>query len=187
MASSPAVADVLIIGAGASGAAAAWSLTSAGLDVVCLEQGDWVDPTDYPHSSPDWELHRQTDFAKDPNVRQRPEDYPLNNDATPITPLMFNAVGGSTIHWSGHFPRFRPSDFRVRTLDGVADDWPISYWDLAPYYEENDANIGVSGLNGDPGSPPRTPRQTPPLGLDAASETYIRGLEKLGWHWWPSD
>ena len=187
MASSPAVADVLIIGAGASGAAAAWSLTSAGLDVVCLEQGDWVDPTDYPHSSPDWELHRQTDFAKDPNVRQRPEDYPLNNDATPITPLMFNAVGGSTIHWSGHFPRFRPSDFRVRTLDGVADDWPISYWDLAPYYEENDANIGVSGLNGDPGSPPRTPRQTPPLGLDAASHTYIRGLEKLGWHWWPSD
>ena len=120
-------ADVLIIGAGASGAAAAWSLASAGLDVVCLEQGDWIDPTDYYHHSPDWELHRQTDFAKDPNVRQRPEDYPLNNDDTPITPLMFNAVGGSTIHWSGHFPRFRPSDFRVKTLDGVADDWPISH------------------------------------------------------------
>ena len=45
---------------------------------------------------------------------------------------MFNAVGGSTIHWSGHFPRFRPSDFRVRTLDGVADDWPLTYWDLGP-------------------------------------------------------
>ena len=187
MASSPAVADVLIIGAGASGAAAAWSLTSAGLDVVCLEQGDWVDPTDYPHSSPDWELHRQTDFAKDPNVRQRLEDYPLNNDDSAVTPLMFNAVGGSTIHWSGHYPRFRPSDFRVQTLDGVADDWPITYWDLAPFYEENDANIGVCGVNGDPGGPPRTPRQTPPLGLDIASRAYIRGLEKLGWHWWPSD
>lgn len=181
------VADVLIIGAGASGAAAAWSLAAGGLDVVCLEQGDWVDPTDYPHASPDWELHRQTDFAKDPNARQRPEDYPLNNDDTPIVPLMFNAVGGSTIHWSGHFPRFRPSDFRVKTLDGVADDWPLTYWDLAPYYEQNDANVGVSGLSGDPGNPERTPRQTPPLGLDTATKTYVRGLEELGWHWWPTD
>ena len=187
MAPSNAVTDVLIIGAGASGAAAAWSLASGGLDVVCLEQGDWVDPTDYPHASPDWELHRQTDFAKDPNARQRPEDYPLNNDGTPIVPLMFNAVGGSTIHWSGHFPRFRPSDFRVKTLDGVADDWPMTYRDLAPYYEQNDANVGVSGLHGDPANPERTPRQTPPLGLDTATKTYVRGLEKLGWHWWPTD
>ncbi len=181
------VADVLIIGAGASGAAAAWSLASGGLAVVCLEQGDWIDPTDYPHHRPDWELHRQTDFAKDPNVRQRPEDYPLNNDDSPIVPLMFNAVGGSTVHWSGHFPRFRPSDFRVKTLDDVADNWPLTYWDLEPYYEENDANIGVSGLEGDPSGPPRLPRQTPPLGLDAAAKTYIRGLKKLGWHWWPTE
>ena len=181
------VADVLIIGAGASGAAAAWSLASGGLDVVCLEQGDWVEPADYPHAGVDWELHRQTDFAKDPNARQRPEDYPLNNDDTPIVPLMFNAVGGSTIHWSGHFPRFRPSDFRVKTLDGVADDWPLTYWDLAPYYEQNDANVGVSGLAGDPANPERTPRQTPPLGLDAATKAYVRGLEELGWHWWPTD
>ena len=78
---------------------------------------------------------------------------------------MFNAVGGSTIHWSGHFPRFRPSDFRVRTLDGVADDWPLTYWDLAPYYDQNDAFIGVSGLHGDPAYPPRPPRHGPPQGL----------------------
>ena len=38
---------------------------------------------------------------------------------------MFNAVGGSTIHWSAHFPRYHPSDFRVRSLDGVGDDWPL--------------------------------------------------------------
>ncbi len=145
MATAHDVADVLIIGAGAAGAAAAWSLASGGLDVVCLEQGDWIEPTDYPHSSVDWELHRQTDFAKDPNVRQRPEDYPLNNDDTPIVPLMFNAVGGSTVHWSGHFPRFRPSDFRVKSLDDVADDWPLTYWDLEPYYEQNDANIAYRG------------------------------------------
>jgi choline dehydrogenase-like flavoprotein len=100
---------------------------------------------------------------------------------------MFNAVGGSTIHWSGHFPRFRPSDFRVRTLDGVADDWPLTYLDLAPYYDQNDAFIGVSGLQGDPAYPPRAARHGPPLGLDLAGEVYVRGLERLGWHWWPSD
>ena len=49
---------------------------------------------------------------------------------------MYNAVGGSTIHWQGIFPRFHPSDFKVKTLDGVADDWPISYKDLEPYYSE---------------------------------------------------
>ena len=80
-------------------------------------------------------------------------------------PLMYNAVGGSTIHWSAHFPRFHPSDFRVRSLDGVADDWPLDYDELEPYYDLNDRMIGVSGLAGDPGNPPRSPRQTPPLPL----------------------
>ena len=187
MADSSNRADVLIVGAGASGAVVAWSLAKAGISVVCLEQGGWVDPDDYPHDRPDWELRRQTDFAKDPNVGRRPEDYPLNNDGTPITPLMFNAVGGSTIHWAGHFPRFHPSDFRVKTLDDVADDWPISYWDLEPFYEQNDAMIGVAGLYGDPANPPRAPRASPPVPLGPAGEAYVRGLEKLGWHWWPSD
>ena len=90
---------------------------------------------------------------------------------------MFNAVGGSTIHWSGHFPRFRPSDFRVRTLDGVADDWPLTYWDLAPYYDQNDAFIGVSGLHGDPAYPPRPPRHGPPIG----SGRGRRGLRARAW------
>ncbi|GIS93422.1 MAG: hypothetical protein CM1200mP22_06590 [Dehalococcoidia bacterium] len=58
---------------------------------------------------------------------------------------MYNAVGGSLIHWGAHFPRFHPSDFRVKTLEGVADDWPISYEELEPYYDENDRMMGVSG------------------------------------------
>ncbi len=118
--------DVLIVGAGASGAAVAWSLSEAGIDVLCLEQGGWVAPEIYPTARSDWELHRQTDFHPDPNVRRLAVDYPLNTAASPIDPLMYNAVGGSTIHWSAHFPRFRPSDFKVHSLDGVADDWPLT-------------------------------------------------------------
>ena len=113
--------DVLVIGAGAAGGAVAWRLASAGIGVVCLEQGDWVKPHDYPHWQADWELHRHTDWSAEPNVRGLPQDYPVNDQASAISPLMYNAVGGSTIHWSAHFPRFRPSDFRVRSLDGVAD------------------------------------------------------------------
>ena len=78
---------------------------------------------------------------------------------------MYNAVGGSTIHWSAHFPRMKPSDFKVRTLDGVADDWPISYKDLEPYFDLNDKMMGVAGLNGDTAYPEKSPRQTNPVPL----------------------
>ena len=114
--------DVLVIGAGASGAAVAWRLAGAGIGVVCLEQGDWVNPSAYPHWRADWELHRHTDWSAEPNVRRLTQDYPVNDQASPISPLMYNAVGGSTIHWSAHFPRFRPSDFRVRSPTA----WPTT-------------------------------------------------------------
>ena len=179
--------DVLIIGAGASGAAVAWYLSSAGFKVVCLEQGDWIRQDELTHGHDDWEIHRLTDFHADPNVRKRPEDYPVNDLDSAISPLMFNAVGGSTIHWSAHFPRYHPSDFRVRTLDGVGDDWPFKYDELEPWYDLNDRMIGVSGVNGDPSQPPRSFRPMPPLPIGTLGTTMAAGFEKLGWHWWVSD
>ncbi len=179
--------DVLIVGAGASGGAFAWSLAEAGFRVVCLEQGDWVRPESLPHGRDDWEVHRLTDFNADPNVRQRPADYPVNGAASTFTPLMFNAVGGSTIHWSAHFPRYHPSDFRVRSLDGVGDDWPLTYAELEPFYDLSDRVTGVAGLTGDPSQPPRSARSTPPLRIGPLGETIARGFDKLGWHWWVSD
>ena len=134
-------ADVLLIGAGASGGAFAWSLAEAGINVVCLEQGGWVPANLFPVSEPDAQLHMQTDFHPDPSIRRLPEDYPVNDTETPIAPLMYNAVGGSLIHWGSHFPRFHPSDFRVKTLDNVADDWPLTYAELEPYYDLNDRMI----------------------------------------------
>lgn len=179
--------DVVIVGAGASGAAAAWRLAQAGLRVTCLEQGGWVRPDEAPSLRPDWEIARQTTHHPNPNVRKGPADYPVDDSAAAIKPFLYNAVGGSTILWGAHFPRFRPSDFKVRTLDGVADDWPISYDDLAPYYEENDAVTGVSGLAGDPGNPPRGPRQMPPVPPGAGALRMAAAFDRLGWHWWPCD
>src|SRR6185295_230565 len=89
--------DVLIIGAGASGAAMAWSLAETRMNIVCLEQGDWMDPSQYPGMREDWEARQLGDFALRPNVRGRREDYPVNDGNAPIQVSMFNAVGGSTI------------------------------------------------------------------------------------------
>lgn len=181
-------ADVLIVGAGASGAAVAWAVSGdTDARVVCLERGEWMEPRDYPTADPNWELRRLTDFNPNPSARRGASDYAIDDGGTPIKPLMFNGVGGSTIMWSAHFPRLRPSDFRVRSLDGVAVDWPISYEDLAPYYELNDEMTGVAGLDGDPANPPRGPRQTPPLALGRGGDRLAEAFERLGWHWWPSD
>ena len=183
------IADVLVIGAGAAGAALTKRLTDLGAKVVCLEQGGWVKPSDYPSTRPNWEIQiRRGAFHFSPNVRKRWEDYPVVETGThPPDVLMFNAVGGSTHHWTGHFPRFHPSDFRVRTLDGMAEDWPISYQELEPYYDMNDREMGVAGIAGDPANPPRAKRPTPPLPLGTLGETIGRGFDKLGWYWWPSD
>ena len=178
--------DVLIIGAGAAGAALAWSLAETRMNIVCLEQGDWMNPAEYPSTRNDWELQRFGAFGLSPNARGRPEDYPINDQESPISVSNFNAVGGSTILYAAHFPRFRPSDFRVRTLDGVADDWPLDYATLEPYYAQNDRMMGVAGLAGDPAYPPKEP-PLPPVALGKLGHTLAEGFNRLGWHWWPSD
>ena len=180
-------ADVVIVGAGASGAAVAWRLADAGLDVLTLERGGWHDPAAAATTREDWEWTLQTERHPDPDVRRAPADYPFNAEASPIRPALFCGVGGSTLRWGAHFPRFHPSDFRTLSLDGVGRDWPISYADLAPYYDLNDAMMGVCGLAGDPANPPRPARPMPPLPLSADMARLAAGFEALGWHWWPSD
>jgi choline dehydrogenase-like flavoprotein len=178
--------DVLIVGAGASGAAVAWSLAETRMRILCLEQGDWMKQSDYPSNGRDWEARQFSDFATSPNRRARPTDYPVNDDNSPIKVLNFNAVGGSTIVYAAHYPRLHPSDFRVRSLDGVADDWPIDYATLEPFFAENDRMTGVSGLTGDPAYPPKQPPM-PPLPLGKSGTRFAKAMNQLGWHWWPSD
>ena len=180
------IADVLIIGAGAAGAAVAWSLAETRMRIVCLEQGGWMDPASYPSTGLDWEIRGAGPFGLSPNDRGRREDYPVNDAGSPIAVSNFNAVGGSTILYAAHFPRLHPSDFRVRSLDGVADDWPLDYTTLEPFYDLNAQMMGVAGLEGDPAYPPKKPT-LPPVPLGKLGDTLARGFDALGWHWWPSD
>ena len=78
---------------------------------------------------------------------------------------MWNGVGGSTNVYGAIWPRFRPSDFRKGDEHGLAPNWPISYEDLAPFYERADRLIGTSGLAGDLAMPPRATRAPQGLAL----------------------
>ena len=180
------IVDVLIIGAGASGAVLAASLTETRMKILCLEQGDWIRSNEFPTNGRDWEARRYADFDLSPNRRMRDTDYPVNDDNSIMKIANFNGVGGGTILFTAHYPRMHPSDFRVRTLDGVADDWPIDYWTLEPYFAENDRITGVAGLAGDPGYPLHEPTM-PPVPLGKSGTRYAQAMNQLGWHWWPSD
>ena len=187
--------DVVVVGAGIGGAAFCKHLSerSPSLRIVCLERGGWVDPSTMPAYRPDWQRSVLSQWATAPNLRLEAvppspsADYPIDDTASAFKPLMWNGVGGSTVNWAAHFPRLHPSDFRTRTLDGVGDEWPFSYFDLEPYYDLNDAEVGVSGLAGDPAYPPKARRPMPPLPLGRLGMVAARGFDRLSWHWWPVD
>ncbi len=181
--SGPDHADVLVIGAGASGAINSLVLAEAGLKVVCLDQGGWTEPAQHPHYSRDFQYQRQNRWNPEPEVRRGADDYPVEGGQSHA--LMWNGVGGSTNVYAALWPRFRPSDFRKGVEHGLAPDWPITYEDLAPFYDEADRLIGVSGLTGDSGMPPRAPYPLGPLPMRASGRAIAAGFERLGWHWWP--
>jgi 2-methyl-1,2-propanediol dehydrogenase len=119
----------------------------------------------------------------DVNLRSNADDFAVRTDSSQV--LMWNAVGGSTNVYGAIWPRYRPSDFRKGTEHGLAPDWPITYEDLAPFYDRADRLVGVSGLAGDPSMPPQPDYPTPPLPMGPASRRLAQAFDRLGWHWWP--
>lgn len=176
--------DVVIIGAGPSGAVAARSLAQAGLSVIVLEQGEYPDYTLVKNAEPEFELTRDQFFGWYPNRRKAASDYPINDSESDVAPLMWNGVGGSSVLYAAAWNRLRPSDFRVRTLDGVAADWPLSYEDLAPYYSRVEVDFAVSGVSGDPAYPDfEVP--LPPFPMSDMERRFSAAHQRLGWHYWP--
>ncbi|HEX4466827.1 MAG TPA: GMC family oxidoreductase [Solirubrobacteraceae bacterium] len=143
--------DMLVIGAGAGGATLAQRLARRGWRVLVLEAGPFWDPDE------DWvsdEAGSHQLYWTEPRVigGSDPVELGKNNCG--------RGVGGSMVHYAGFTPRFHPSDFEVRTRDGVAADWPISYQELKPHYERLERELPVAGQWwpwGDPHGYPHSP------------------------------
>lgn len=185
------VVDVLIIGSGASGGPFAWTLSKAkGVTIVCLEQGDWPGKA-ATAAATEAEAQRQR-LATPPRregVAQFAGGYPLDFSESYWQPILGHAVGGASVHYAAVWARLHPADFLSHSLYGVADDWPISYWDLAPYYDLNDRVVGIAGVPGNPAYPAKASDQylLPPHTLNRGAEVAGEGFKKLGWQWWPVD
>ena len=179
-------ADVLIIGAGPSGAVAAeaarWSRILSGVPGARRLRRPRYDP----HYQAGVGAAVQERWSFDPNVRALRSDYPINSADSDIVPLMFNGVGGSSVLFGAHWMRFLPSDFKMRSLSGVADDWPLDYQELRPFYERDRHRSRRLRVGGRPGvsrggaAPPM-----PPLPIGKIGRVAARGMEAMGWHWWP--
>ena len=147
----PARADVCIIGAGASGAAAAKVLCEAGVNVVGLERGPWRTRDTFGGD----ELANINRYNLWPDPLLNPRTTRGSARKKPRVELcpVPQTVGGGTVHWQGWLPRFTPEDFRLRTVAGEVKgaslaDWPISYDELEPYYSKIEWAFGVSGQAG---------------------------------------
>jgi choline dehydrogenase-like flavoprotein len=89
-------------------------------------------------------------------------------------------LGGRTVHWNAVTLRFAPRDFRERSLNGIEEDWPISYEELAPYYERVEQMIGVCGNDDGLEILPAGKHYLPPLPMRCSERILKRACEPLG-------
>ncbi|MFI4926220.1 MAG: GMC family oxidoreductase [Burkholderiales bacterium] len=156
-------ADYVIVGSGIVGSLVARTLARASASVLILEAGPRVTRDELVarfRNSPrrsDWmSPYPPAPWAPHPVYLPKDNGYLVQGGPYPYPAEYVRQVGGSTWHWAAQAWRNLPNDFRLRTLYGVGVDWPITYEDLEPFYQEAEEIMGVSGApnNGAPRSKP---------------------------------
>jgi choline dehydrogenase-like flavoprotein len=171
-------AEVCIVGAGAAGGIMALELARRGIGVVVLESG------------PRHDLRERGEYVRRYLRRENPWRTPLpeldrhtvgGTAPYDLEGRRARGVGGSTLHWEGYAFRFHADDFRLRSLYGIADDWPIQYQDLEPYYARAEQALGVAGAADVPWASPRTaPFPLPAFPFSYSDGFFARACRSLG-------
>ena len=184
--------DFVVVGSGFAGGSIAWTLARAGYKVIVFEQGPYLAEKDFRHDEvANFNLNALTNDPK-----KSPQTFratPKERFQKGLHLLYGRCVGGSSVHFTANFWRFREIDFKERSLLGPLagtgfDDWPISYQDLEPYYTRAEQVLGVSGDNSlNPFEPPRSaPLPLPPLPIKSSGVLFEAATRKLGWHPFPA-
>jgi len=201
--------DVVIIGVGAAGGILAAELGKAGMKVIGLERGPRLTTADFnPHD--ELRYFQRQDLR--PNVKLQPITWRPNANArgNPVPVQNYgNQAGGGTVHYGTVSWRFHEDDFRARSQtierygasaipqDSSLVDWPLSYADLEPYYDQAEYDLGVSGKAGnvqgrkiDGGNVFEAPRRReyplPALHVDQSGVIFDATARKLGYHPFPT-
>ena len=157
--------DVLIVGSGAGGGMSAHILTEAGIRVLLLEAGRDYDPvTETPMFQQNHEAPLRGVSTSDKNFGyfdatidggwQVPGEPYTEAEGTRFMWWRARMLGGRTNHFGRLVPRFTPEDFNMADRDGLGENWPIDYDEVAPWYDRTEKLIGVSGTNPDLEDPP---------------------------------
>ncbi|MEP4036428.1 GMC family oxidoreductase [Pseudophaeobacter sp.] len=178
-------ADVIVVGAGAAGALAAYGLAQRGVKVIVLEAGPRFSRAETVAKQR--QIWEQDNSALYPNTALAPRTSPSREHESHIDnhgPVKFSAhylrgVGGTTWHWQAVTPRFVPADFELKSRYGVGIDWPFGYDVLEPYYNRAEQELGVAGV-GDFGAPRSQPYQQPPVRASYADTEIARRLAEFG-------
>jgi choline dehydrogenase-like flavoprotein len=186
--------DVVIVGSGACGGWACMQFAQAGFKVALLEAGSAVNPTKEFHHQWPYELpfrgagqpgylRKYFKGSTEYNYRIMLDDRENPYTTAAEKPFRWSrsrVLGGRTLHWGRCSDRMSDFEFKAASRDGYGDNWPISYSDLAPYYDRVESFIGVSAARAGLPQFPDGAFQ-PPMALNCAETIFTAACGKLGW------
>lgn len=166
--------SIIIVGSGVAGTVLARQLLATrDVEVTMFEAGPEFTPGDrriwLDHMLGSDDIYAP--FIDDPRAEN--EDFGLRRSRL----LM---KGGTTNHWGGLTPRFKPEDFELKSRTGFGADWPFGYGELAPFYAKAEVLLGITG-DSDNDDPPRYGAKYPfpPTEYTLGDKVVIDVLERL--------